>query len=304
MICSTAYTFLVVGLASQMLAEPIHEPHQPSLARMSTRDIIGLSRRGVEGYSPTELLCGEGDTCAEACGKGFAKCDSKDHLTHCYNPSKKQECCPNGSGDSCDKGYFCSADEDNKTWCCPDGLSLKECAQKYDIPGALTSQSPSTTTSKTTTKATATKETSSKVSHTSTVSKETTTTKKSSTKETSTKESISTTTKVRKPESTETTESISTTKPSHHHPISKTKTETEESSTTTSTTTSSTIIAEETTSLITTPAVTAQTVASDPTTSATPAAATTSSVEQSGSGNHGPTGSLVLFIVGALVALV
>ena len=98
MICSAAYPLLVVGLASQILAEPVREPYQPSLARMSTRNIIGLHRRDLEGYAPTELLCGEGDTCAEACGKGFDKCNSNDHLTHCYNPSKKQTCCPNGSG--------------------------------------------------------------------------------------------------------------------------------------------------------------------------------------------------------------
>ncbi|KAK5625053.1 hypothetical protein RRF57_000769 [Xylaria bambusicola] len=285
MVCSAAYTFLVVGLAGQILAEHVREPYQPSLARMSTRDIIDLHRRDIEGYSPTELLCGEGDTCAEACGKGFTKCDSKDHLTHCFNPSKEQTCCPNGSGDSCDNGYFCTADVDNQTWCCPDGLSLKECARKYDIPGPLTSQLPSTTKSKTTAKATVTKETSSEVSHTSTAAKETTITK-----DASTKESATTSTKDRKPESTE---NIETSKTSHPHSTAKSK-EVEETSVTASSTASS--------SSITTPAVTAQTVGLDSTPTSTPPAATTS-IEQSGSGSYRPANSLMLFIAGALAAI-
>lgn len=98
MIFNTAYTLLAVGFASQALAEPYREPYQPKLARMSTRNILGIQRRVLEGYSPMEQLCGDGDTCAEACGKGFKQCASKDALTHCYNSSKKQTCCPGGTG--------------------------------------------------------------------------------------------------------------------------------------------------------------------------------------------------------------
>lgn len=97
----TAYTLLVIGFASQVLAEPFHEPYQPKLARMSTRNILGIQRRGTEGYSPMEQLCGDGDTCAEACGKGFKQCASKDDLTHCYNSLRKQTCCPGGTGGEC-----------------------------------------------------------------------------------------------------------------------------------------------------------------------------------------------------------
>lgn len=95
MICNTAYALLAVGLVSQALAEPFGGPE---FARMSTRDILGLQRRAIEGYAPTEQLCGSGDTCAEACGKGFRQCASTDGLTHCYNRTKKQTCCPGGTG--------------------------------------------------------------------------------------------------------------------------------------------------------------------------------------------------------------
>ncbi|KAI0910097.1 hypothetical protein F4823DRAFT_591682 [Ustulina deusta] len=292
MICSVAYTVLVVGLASRVLAGPSHEPYHPSLARMSTRDIIGLHRRDAEGYSPTEQLCGAGDTCADACGKGFKQCRSKDSLTHCYNSLKKQTCCPNGSGDSCDNGYFCTADEDAKTWCCPDGLSLKECAQKYDIPGPLTSQvlststSISTSTSTTTAKATTTKHTSSEEATTA--------------KHTSTTELTTTSTKTGKPESTEST-TISKTS----HRQSTSESELGGTSTTTSSLASTTtLLIDASSASIFTEAIATQTPASDSAPSSTTPTSSTSSIGQSGSGNHGPANSLVLFLAGALAALI
>ncbi|KAI0965181.1 hypothetical protein F4678DRAFT_343512 [Xylaria arbuscula] len=314
MMYSTAYTVLVVGLASQILAEP-YEPHQPSLARMSTRNIIGFHRRDLEGYAPTEQICGDGNTCAEACGKGFTQCNSKDHLTHCYNPVKKETCCPNGSGESCDNGYFCTADDDDKTWCCPDGLSLKECAQKYNIPGPLTSQAVSTST--TTTKATATKETTSKASHTSATkeatTKEASTMHHTSTKESSTTKTTSTTsttsTKSKKPESTESAESTESTesttlsRTSHHQSTSETRVK-EETSTTSNSPVSTTTPIETSDASISPAAIPTQTTTSDAVPTSTPPASTTSSASVGGSGSHGPANSLVLVLAGALAAFV
>ncbi|KAI1302975.1 hypothetical protein F5Y03DRAFT_193150 [Xylaria venustula] len=297
MIYSTAYTLLVVGLASQILAEP-YEPHRPSLARMSTRNIIGFHRRDLEGYAPTEQICGDGDTCAEACGKGFTQCHSKDHLTHCYNPVKKETCCPNGSGESCDNGYFCTADDDDKTWCCPDGLTLKECAQKYNIPGPLTSQAVST--SKTTAKATSTKETTSKASHTS-VTKEATTTQ-----QTSTKESGTTSTKSKKPDTTETTESTESTtlsKTPHHQSTSETRVK-EATSTSSSSPVSTTTPIETSGTSISTEAIATQSTTSDAVPTSTPPSSTTSSASVGGSGHHGPVNSLLLSLAGVLAALI
>ncbi|KAI0435332.1 hypothetical protein F5Y09DRAFT_293418 [Xylaria sp. FL1042] len=288
MICSTAYAVLVVGLASRILAEP-YEPYQPSLARMSTRNIFGLHRRGVEGYAPTEEICGDGHTCAEACGKGFQQCHSKDDLTHCYNQSKQQTCCPNGSGDACDNGYFCTADDDAKTWCCPDGLSLTECAKKYNIPGPLTSQIVSTST--TTTKATTTKHTSSEASHTS-KTEEATTTKHTSTKESS-KEPTTTSTKIRKPGST------TVSKTSHHESTSES--EVKETSTTASSPASTTTPADVTGASISTEAIM---TTSDSVPTSTPPASSTSSISQGGSGSHGPISGFVLFVAGALAAFI
>ncbi|KAF2968440.1 hypothetical protein GQX73_g5140 [Xylaria multiplex] len=297
MIYSVAYTLLAVGLVSQTLAEPAREPYQPKFARMSTRSILGLQRRAPEGYSPTEQLCGVGDTCAEACGKGFSQCASKDGLAHCYNRLKKQTCCPNGRGDSCDNGYFCTADDDGETWCCPDGLSLKECAQKYDIPGSLTSQVPSTT--KTTTKATATKETSSEASNTS----ETTTTKEASTKTShaSTTESAITSTKSRKPATPDNTESASTTKTVHRELTSKSKSE--ETSTASPSESTTTLLVDVSSALVTTAAINTQATILDSTPSSTPSASpSTSSVSENGSGRNGPTNGLVFSLAGVLLA--
>ncbi|KAJ8127483.1 hypothetical protein O1611_g6153 [Lasiodiplodia mahajangana] len=283
MLCYTVYSLLIAGLASQALAEPVREPYQPKLARMSTRNILGLQRRVLEGYAPMEQLCGDGDTCAEACGKGFKQCASKDKLTHCYNPLKKQTCCPGGSGDSCDNGYFCTSDEKKETWCCPDGLSLKECAQKYNIPGPLTSQAPPTPT-------------------TTSTSKLSTTTKASATKDHSTTETpdstISTTkattsTKSKKPESTESAESTTT------------KSKPKETSTTTSSVLTTTLLIDVSSAApSTTEAAATQTTPLDSAPSSTlPAPASTTSVSENGSRSFGPTHSLMVFIVGALAAL-
>ncbi|KAI0857650.1 hypothetical protein F4860DRAFT_489037 [Xylaria cubensis] len=294
MIRYAAYTLLVMGLASQALADPVNEPYQPELARMSTRNILGLHRRAMEGYAPMEQLCGDGDTCAEACGKGFSQCASKDNLTHCYNRSKKQECCPGGTGDACDNGYFCSADDAGKTWCCPDGLSLKECAQKYNIPGPLTSQAPqvSSTSTTITTTTTTTKPTKTKSADSSDAPK-------------TSSASSTTTTSTKKPVTTSTTSS----KILHHESTSKS--EPKETSSTTPTTLSSsttTLLIDVSSALVATAGVTAQTTALDLAPSSTPstppASSPTVSIGTNGSGSYGPANALVLLIAGALAALV
>ncbi|KAI8953667.1 hypothetical protein F4801DRAFT_104244 [Xylaria longipes] len=297
------YTLLVLGLAGQTLAESLREPYQPKLARMSTRNILGLQRRVIEGYAPMEQLCREGDTCAEACGKGFKQCASKDDLTHCFNPLKKQTCCPGGTGDACDNGYFCSADEKGETWCCPDGLSLKECAQKYHIPGPLTSQAPhisttsattSATTAKTTTKTKATKTSPAEASNTSEISA-------------STGKSAITSTKSKKPESTESTTTLKTV---HHESTSKSKPK--ETTTATPSSSTTTLLIDVSSALVSTEAAATQTTALDSAPSSTPsstpstppASTSTGIIGTNGSGSLGPVSGLVFFIAGALAALV
>ncbi|KAI3318341.1 hypothetical protein HD806DRAFT_318974 [Xylariaceae sp. AK1471] len=280
MLYYVASALLVVGLAGQTLAEPLRKPYQPQLARMSTKNIFGLDRRQVEGYSPTQQLCGVGDTCDEACGKGFKQCASKDSLTHCYNPLKKQTCCPGGTGDSCDDGYFCTADDQGATWCCPDNLSLTECAQRYNLPGPLTSQAPPTST---TTKAATTKDTSTKAPHTSTPEPDTTSTKS------------------KKPETAESTTTVKVV-----HQGSTSKSEAEGTSTmATDPKQTTTLAIDASTPLISTEAAATQTTLLDSTPSSTPSTPSpTNSVSQGGSGSPGPVNSLVLFIAGALAALV
>lgn len=139
----------IVALAGQTVAEPLRQPYKLKLARMSVNTMFGLNRRQTEGYSPEQQFCGSGNTCAEACGTGFAQCDSNDGVVHCFNKTAKQTCCPGLTGDSCDKGYFCSADEKGATWCCPDSMTLKQCAAAYNLPGPLVTESaPATSTAK------------------------------------------------------------------------------------------------------------------------------------------------------------
>ncbi|KAI0840971.1 hypothetical protein F5Y06DRAFT_294242 [Hypoxylon sp. FL0890] len=150
----------ILALAGQTVAEPLRQPYKLRFARTSPREIFGLDRRSDGGYSPEQQFCDSGNTCAEACGKGFEQCASNDGVTHCFNQAAKQTCCPGKTGDSCDSGYFCTADERGATWCCPDNMTLKECAAAYSLPGSLTAATPSatsTTKSPSSTHATVTK---------------------------------------------------------------------------------------------------------------------------------------------------
>ncbi|KAH7030810.1 uncharacterized protein B0I36DRAFT_114329 [Microdochium trichocladiopsis] len=139
---------LIVGSS---VAEPLRQPYRASTAaRMSVRQAMGfgLGRRSSadSGYTPADQFCGAGDTCPEACGANYQTCASTDNQVHCFDPSVKQTCCPNGSGDACDAGFFCSADAKGATWCCPDSMTLEQCAQAYGLPGVLTSDSVPTST--------------------------------------------------------------------------------------------------------------------------------------------------------------
>ncbi|KAI1103107.1 hypothetical protein F4804DRAFT_244116 [Jackrogersella minutella] len=145
MLFHTVFSIAIVALTGQATADPLRQPYKLKLARMPARSIFGLDRRGDDGYSPEQQFCSSGDTCAEACGKGFAQCPSSDGVVHCFNKGGNQTCCPGQTGDSCDEGYFCSADDKGATWCCPDSMTLKQCAAAYSLPGSLIVPSPTST---------------------------------------------------------------------------------------------------------------------------------------------------------------
>ena len=52
----------------------------------------GLLRRDEGAYAPEETECGDGATCAEACGAGFEECPSSG-VNSCYNPAAGETCC-------------------------------------------------------------------------------------------------------------------------------------------------------------------------------------------------------------------
>ena len=65
-------------------------------------DFGAMLRRGDailkrQGYYPTTHLCGEGETCAEACGATYVQCPSTSG-TYCYDPAVGDHCCRDGSG--------------------------------------------------------------------------------------------------------------------------------------------------------------------------------------------------------------
>ncbi|KAK7179145.1 hypothetical protein DPSP01_012203 [Paraphaeosphaeria sporulosa] len=109
-----------------------------------THDFSAMLRRSDaltkrQGYYPSSQPCGSGTNCAEACGAGQVECPADAGRGVCFDPSQSQ-CCPDGSGYSCDSGYFCSSDGQKNTYCCPNGMDLGACAQAYSLTVSLISQ--------------------------------------------------------------------------------------------------------------------------------------------------------------------
>ncbi|KAL7789014.1 hypothetical protein V8C37DRAFT_386960 [Trichoderma ceciliae] len=132
---------------------------QPQPYRLAMMPVLGMSlvRRDTNGYQPEQTQCNDGDTCAEACGAQYAECPSSNgKVSHCYNPSANQNCCTDGSGNSCDAGYYCTHDHALTTWCCPDNMDLAACAAAYHVSGGLETATPSPSSTSTTSTSTST----------------------------------------------------------------------------------------------------------------------------------------------------
>ncbi|KAH8900032.1 hypothetical protein GQ53DRAFT_816067 [Thozetella sp. PMI_491] len=168
-------------VAQASASEPMPYKPQPKLMKMSIRDLFGVERRQTgDGYQPTQSECGAGVTCADACGAGYQTCTSGDNAVHCFNPAAAETCCPDGTGNSCEAGYYCTGDNKGETWCCPNGMDLVACAQAYSVSGALTSEiakptSTSTSTSSSTSTTTTSTSTTTKKAVSSTIGYNTTT---------------------------------------------------------------------------------------------------------------------------------
>ncbi|KJZ79838.1 hypothetical protein HIM_00552 [Hirsutella minnesotensis 3608] len=124
-------------------ATAIHEARAVFMAPAG----LGLTRRDNNGYKPQLQECsGKGDTCAQVCGAGYDQCASNNPgEAHCYNPTVGETCCMDGSGNSCEKGFYCTNDPSKKNWCCPEGMDLAACAAKFGVTGELKLAKPTST---------------------------------------------------------------------------------------------------------------------------------------------------------------
>lgn len=144
MLAKSITALATLAFALNVAAEP--QPYKPQLMKMSTRQLFAIGRRqDTPGYQPAQAVCGTGATCEDACGNGYTTCSSTDKQVHCFNSLAGQTCCPDLSGNSCDAGYYCTADKTGETWCCPDSMDLQACAAAYSVTGGLVSQTPSVT---------------------------------------------------------------------------------------------------------------------------------------------------------------
>jgi len=112
------FTTLAVSSIFAASAFVVAEPAPYKLGSISFNNAFGLAKR-QSGYAPSQTYCGPGIDCPSSCGAGYTQCASSDNELHCYNPVIKQTCCPDGSGNSCEEGYFCTSDSTGGTWCCP-----------------------------------------------------------------------------------------------------------------------------------------------------------------------------------------
>ncbi|KAH6632670.1 hypothetical protein F5144DRAFT_621383 [Chaetomium tenue] len=150
MLVKSVAAFAALAFAANVAAEPM--PYRPTMMKTSTRALFGIARREEQpGYQPEEAMCNDGNTCEEACGAGYQTCSSTDSQVHCFNPTVGELCCPDQSGNSCEEGYYCTADTKGETWCCPEGMDLAACAAAYSVTGGLVSQTPPPATSTSTT---------------------------------------------------------------------------------------------------------------------------------------------------------
>ena len=87
--------------AAILLAAAAQADRSPyKVSSMSTSALFGISRRSEEGYQPELAVCGDGNSCAEACGDGYENCRSTDSNFHCYNPGEGETCCGTVDGGS------------------------------------------------------------------------------------------------------------------------------------------------------------------------------------------------------------
>jgi len=89
-------TFILALIAG---SEATRQPYV--IARAPASSLLGLAHRDTDGYTPQTELCGDGNTCAEACGAGYEQCASNDSFTHCFNPTAGETCCSIKSGGKC-----------------------------------------------------------------------------------------------------------------------------------------------------------------------------------------------------------
>ncbi|KAH6607543.1 prp 4 c domain-containing [Trichoderma cornu-damae] len=153
MLFRTATSVALLACAAHVSARAEAQPKPYRLAMMPVLG-ISLARRDTNGYQPEQSQCHDGDTCADACGSDYTECPSNDGVAHCYNPAAKQNCCADGSGNSCDEGYYCTHDHALKTWCCPDNMDLAACAAAYSVTGGLENATPTPSSTSTSSKST------------------------------------------------------------------------------------------------------------------------------------------------------
>ncbi|PSN64102.1 hypothetical protein BS50DRAFT_500200 [Corynespora cassiicola Philippines] len=89
-----------------------------------------------QGYYPSTSYCGQGETCQEACGAQYEQCPSESGI-YCFDPTVGDHCCRDGTGNSCNQGYYCTTDGADNTYCCPDGMDTVNCAASYSLTVSL-----------------------------------------------------------------------------------------------------------------------------------------------------------------------
>ncbi|KAI1925736.1 hypothetical protein LOZ65_002778 [Ophidiomyces ophidiicola] len=133
-----SFTFLLIGSAVGKSWSKTEPPHIGVL--------LGRGDKKDSSFAPGTSP-GTGKSCGDAFGAGFSECAASGV---CYSAAEGDTCCKEGY--ACPVGSFCLT----AGKCCPNGLSVEECAVKLSIsikptlnskmpqqPSVITNQAPS-----------------------------------------------------------------------------------------------------------------------------------------------------------------
>lgn len=96
MLFQTVASVALLATGATAAAAEARQPYRLAVMALPGQSLM---RRDTNGYKPDQKQCKAGNTCAEACGAGYAQCPGgKPDVAHCFNQGAGESCCTDNSG--------------------------------------------------------------------------------------------------------------------------------------------------------------------------------------------------------------